>query len=507
MGADIIGGTAEALKAGGKAAGEEMWQGFNNVIKGIWDSNPQNRVSSLPAHDFGKSVLGGLQIVNGLGAGVGTTLQEALKQYSPGAESSNSFLPTGLTGTVRAVLGAPMLLDKNFRERISTKEGLQQVLDELYKPMTYGELFNLVGNIAAYPAASKLISKFREARPGIPSGKMQPIAPEGPLASPEGPSLAFPTNQPLALPPASGMIGPIDTTTAQTIRICVGKGESEAVKKATPMPVSSIPKEPIPAPGEVPAPAPEPLRSASELSMDKTDYMTKLQSSMDIAIERSRKIIEEELAPEVAAPEKAPAEVAMPAKELQGLAEFVTPKAGRRARKAPPTSPETATGVTDILKSEGGFVDPLMAAHMVVGAAVGGTQGDTPEERIRNMLIGMGVGAASSRISKRVIESLKKDAPRVLDDSIPTVPGYRTPAPASTVEMPKSGGLSAEEIIRTKRITPEQASDARKISLQATQQVFETARKIQRGEDVPAGDLKYAVGLSAKLQRIVKDKV
>lgn len=74
-----------------------------------------------------------------------------------------------------------------------------------------------------------------------------------------------------------------------------------------------------------------------------------------------------------------------------------------RSESTHPTSAEVAPAanatLTDILQNQqGSAVNPLVSgiARAGVGAAIGGTQGDTTEERIRNAAIGAGVGALAS---------------------------------------------------------------------------------------------------------------
>src|SRR4029453_16588821 len=58
-----------------------------------------------------------------------------------------------------------------------------------------------------------------------------------------------------------------------------------------------------------------------------------------------------------------------------------------------------------------GAVDAGLLARMALGAAAGGTQGDTAEERVRNAFLGMGLGAAlSGKLAARLRDVYKESA-------------------------------------------------------------------------------------------------
>lgn len=65
-----------------------------------------------------------------------------------------------------------------------------------------------------------------------------------------------------------------------------------------------------------------------------------------------------------------------------------------------PTAPTPKT----LGPGEGGTIDPTLLRMMgggTIGGAIGGTQGDTPQERLRNILLGMGVGATAAGLGPK----------------------------------------------------------------------------------------------------------
>src|SRR4030095_5279063 len=58
-----------------------------------------------------------------------------------------------------------------------------------------------------------------------------------------------------------------------------------------------------------------------------------------------------------------------------------------------------------------GAVDAGLLARMALGAAAGGTQGATAEDRVRNAFLGMGLGAAlSGKLAARLRDVYKESA-------------------------------------------------------------------------------------------------
>src|SRR3990167_6640614 len=70
-------------------------------------------------------------------------------------------------------------------------------------------------------------------------------------------------------------------------------------------------------------------------------------------------------------------------------------------------------------RTQSGGVSPELAgtlARIATGAAIGGSQGDTPEERILNAFLGAGLGAAlSKRLAVKVMDAYKSS--RLADET------------------------------------------------------------------------------------------
>lgn len=61
----------------------------------------------------------------------------------------------------------------------------------------------------------------------------------------------------------------------------------------------------------------------------------------------------------------------------------------------------------DLFRAIPGYAEPQLLAQMAAGAIAGGTVGDTPEERITNAFLGMGLGAVAPQLAKAAWRSYK----------------------------------------------------------------------------------------------------
>lgn len=144
--------------------------------------------------------------------------------------------------------------------------------------------------------------------------------------------------------------------------------------------------------------------------------------------------------------------------------------------------------------------NPAILARTVVGAVIGGSQGDTPEERLRNGLIGLGMGAfASKAIINKMVDSLRKVAPAIFDSTLGNVPGFKLPEQPIRVIRPSSGGMTFDQLASMPRGVILDATQLREVShitTQSVMQVFDVAKRIMAGDDIAAGSLRQAMAIA-----------
>lgn len=155
-GAGALESASAGLKAGVKTAAETFWQGASNFATGAVNYFGQGERQARDVAS-GQTLYGALQVLSALPAGAGAAVQEALKNYKPGMEKEVALPggPNSAVHYVRTILSLPAkYLDPETQKQI--KENPQAWMNEMDKPMTYGELSNLVTQFAAPVAAGKL---------------------------------------------------------------------------------------------------------------------------------------------------------------------------------------------------------------------------------------------------------------------------------------------------------------------------------------------------------------
>lgn len=500
------------IKAGKEALGSaytHFTNGLYNAVGGKLDKPSYSTGESAGevVSGMGEMLLGGLTLTMALPAGVGASVQRAMETYVPGLEKSVA-IGEKVAGVIRTTLAAPMLLDPNFRAQFHDSQKMDQVLIALNAPMTYGELMDTIVQFAVPVAAGKMAKRaFKTAAP-----EPEPLQVK---------YAADPMPQQKALPPAPYEMGtgaPEPMTAEHLSTRLMLLSEELRAKEGKPTPKAAPAEEPAPTSeltrGRVEVPAPEapkaaepaapktpegPLQTAGELAME---HHTRLATALDAAVKRVEAILN-----------------------------------------------------TD---AEAGKIAPGLLVRMAVGAAIGGTQGDTPEERIAYALAGMGLGAASSGLARKMAAAIREDpkAAPILEPTNPRVPGWST-RPAvqpgenfqpnyariettpQTVRVMKNiyrsaaGDIAeqgrgvrtlamqdtaAMEMLRSGKMTPERIAAfepgttltgealkaARHIEVRAAEYVSELADRIHKGEPFEPGELRQAIAVSRVISTNVR---
>lgn len=176
-------------------------------------------------------------------------------------------------------------------------------------------------------------------------------------------------------------------------------------------------------------------------------------------------------------------------------------------------SNESPVNLGNPLTEQSGKADVGLLARLAVGAAIGGTQGDTPEERIAYML-GLGLAGAKApwlmKYAKNLVGSLRSDpktAP-LLDVTNPKVPGTSPPVDPlkgiqktiDTVAGPNKDTLY--EILKLEQDTPVQRETLRlgkQLEMKSWEHVKSLVDSIVKGDATEPGALRNALALSRVL--------
>ena len=363
------------LEAAGKAVFESVAAGGKNLAEGIYPGRPRASDLRSQASGVGQGLLGALQIATAPFPGLMAGVTQAIRNWTP--ESGETVvLPGGENspaGYARAILGvAGLALDPATRAADP-----RDVAAMLNAPMTLDEFLGTLAGFAAPVAAPKLLPRSLKGA--------KEVAPAAGEATPAvKPQLALPPHpkEPLVTPPPISMTPNEVAIELRTILEQIPKPEATPVTREAARVQGRTPLEaPLRAPEPVPTEAavPEgPLKSAVERVMEgQPERPGDLSSAMDIAVRRSEQLIAQEIK----------------------------------------------------VSGEAGSVDSLLLARLALGAAAGGTQGDTPEERILNMFLGMGLSAAlSPRLARGVITAYKES--RLADETGAVNFGAFRPRPA-----------------------------------------------------------------------------
>ena len=160
-------------------------------------------------------------------------------------------------------------------------------------------------------------------------------------------------------------------------------------------------------------------------------------------------------------------------------------------------------------KGEGGEVgrvDLGMLARMSVGAAIGGTQGDTPEERVAFALGGLFLGAASKKIAQRLVTAFRQD-PKIaplLDTQNPKVPSAPRDATVATRALIEGTGERAlvDKILtleETDVLTAAELKGGKQIEMGLWERVRDLSERLRADETIPEGTLRETLALAQTL--------
>jgi hypothetical protein len=481
--------TVETGKAGYQHFVNGLYRSVGNNVKD-WNKVGHTELAGEVLSGMGESILGGLSFLAALPMGIGDSIRRAIEVYTPGGEGSIA-VPGNVAFGIHSVLSIPMLLDPKFREALGDPKRREMLSEEFSKPMTYAELFGLIGTFYPGIKAQHVLQRRigRIVDPSISEPKLGTAFAEGVAESAPRPSIV---NEPLllqqrlALPPRQNRVppgghsDPAMTPEAIAARLQVISeelrgGGAKASKEA---------------PGDKPSPA-ESSSQAKPVERTKTDadvesYYKELGNDFEKAVKTAEETFRE-IVEELNVEER---KIFGPVKEKP-----------TSATKAPRQG--GLGGARSGAAGEAGFVgmDALsVAARAAVGAAIGGTQGDTPEERIAYAMAGLGLGVFGPRMAKTLVEKLRSTSPRILDESNPVIPGYKPPPPQPSVKKPTSGNMTVENILNRDPLfepyTNAEFRQARHIETQAVQQVFDIAKKMKRGESIVPGELKEAMAIA-----------
>ncbi len=536
-----------AEKAGVKAAGETLVTGYQHFVNGLNQRLSGQSVLgnvSESASAAGEMILGGMTVLWALPAGIGAAIHEAVRKFTPGLNDTVA-LPSMPSAMLKASMGLiGMGLDPESRRLLFTadtskmsKEDIdkrQAMVDEIYKPMTYGELIDNVASIGSSGLLGTVLSRVAglkgkgavsENIPRPEPLKVQDAASatpkrlwKEPTSPTEYPSKPWMTSEEMA------------ARLGQVAEDLHGKVEGKSAV--------------------APAKAPEqaPTASVAEPPPPDASYTTHLKSAIEIATQKAEEMLTEEAKsnPELASltPKETTAKVdkrrGKPVSnepltdaetkfltEDQGMSpEDISTMQPREARrvlidaKMKARQPlgelagEAEAEVQRQLKlGESGKVDIPLIARMAVGAAIGGTQGDTPEERIAYMLGGMALGG----FAPRLISIFRKDpaiAP-ILDETNPKMPGASPPqdilSPVQRViktNTPPESMDAINRILRSDPDVPLTRDDLRQghiTEMKTWGRLKNMAdRMIDDGESFPDGELKNTLAFARTLHDNIK---
>lgn len=518
-----------ALKAGGKAGVEAAATGVDRLLRGTWnlllsgEPHPSDvgrgtmvEVASGLAGKAAavKDVVDGLfEIILSPGIGAGAAIQQFMKNVTPGAEQT-PVLAGGAGGPsqlARAAAGMPV-----FKAGMTAEEKAAA-----QAPMTLGELTNIATILATPVGIHKVFG-----------GKTPPTPAPAPAPAVEAPKKMLA----LRSAPIEAKRSTVDVTLAERIAAGVRSPETEALVRER---ASARIAEASTVPTEKPTVVGPGAQRAELLGLPEREQLRALERTP--LSEPTRGVAEPAAAPG-AAPE-GPLGSALDV-ALQKAEQAI--KEGLREEKPAPTpTPEGG----EILSAG---LDPTrvpLLARAAIGGLLGGATGDTPEERIRNAFLGMGIGAVLSRtMAQRTAEALKDQSgalffakrPRVDPLREPYQPNYnRIKAEADVkrlmknvyrtfkepiVEQQRGVRTHAEteaaalDLIRSGKVTPERILGLepgaiataeelvafRKVEVQAATQALEIAEAVTRGDPVNPGEIRQAIAFSGAISRNVR---
>lgn len=544
-------------KAAAQAVGAQLKSAWGHFTSGVWrtaqSSMDPNNSGTESLNGFGEILLGGMEVMMALPAGVGAYVRAAIKDFVPGLENTTALSPDA-SAALRVTFGLPgVVLDPETRQALAgdpkktpeERMAIRQAMwDELKKPMTYGELMEFAAMFAVPGVISKGLKTKARTGPmpeplrvqeatGVPQApRVEPsLAPE--IAA-ERLSKAAETLEPQmvetpgAQPRPGARVetpgGPTPRPDA-TIETPPARGAVREADVRPGAPEGQLPEALDVAEGRAPT-----LARAMDVAGKRADEI--FRAEKDPKLQEFMKEIEElqkrpaptveEAAGEKPAPKgkggKTPEELA---KEAPGpktppdelIAEVEKEMKGRPAEEieAEINKRMKVEGKPEARAGEAGKIETSLLARMAVGAVIGGTQGDTPEERVAFMLLGMGLGTvASRRVAKAFIARIKGDPATepILDPSLPKTPGFRqidlTPsveriinevAPGDKASIGRVLGATPEEVLsREDLITAKKAEQA------TWKRVQELSSDIRSGQIVKPGDLKAALALARTLR-------
>lgn len=528
------------LAAGASAAWDTWQHGATNFLKGTARSlNPfRGQEDEFQVVPLGQQVLGVVQMLSALPAGLGATVQQAIGNYAP-EKGKLIAIPGGRTDPgqppspaayIRTIMAVPQLLfDPETR-----KQDPRLTEQMLAEPIRYDELANMVAQLAMMPAMNKALGLGR--KPGAATEPAPAAAPPVAAAEPKmlGPRV-------LETPPPAA---PVAAMTPDQIAIEL-RTVLENVPTPTPRGVRPSQGEPGLVSG--PEPAQIPAGQVSLLDAQGKPIMS-VVSEAAAGVERER-LRSFERTPmdqpsRVGQTEPTAAAPATPEGALGTAYEQAVGKIDAQLR----TEQEYISEWNRIM-NETGSIDTGLVARMAVGAVLGCGTGDTPEACLRNGLIGAGLGAVASRsLATKLAATIKGETPtlaegppkranagRVQADEV-YQPNYsRIAADADVKRTMKTihRGVAdkiteamkrptshdettkaAWDLIQQEKVTPETllrgdpvlpddlpafGKAARDLSVGAATEVVDLAKKVQAGETLRPGELRGAISLSGAL--------
>jgi len=470
----------------------------------------------------GRATIGGLEAVGFAGAPVGHVagrlgeeLTKATGELSDEVltqrlERAKKYNP-GEVGVYEAILATPA-------------EQRGEAVYDAYR--SGGEL--AIGAVPGYSKAFKVISRLAE-RIGVAEDVARPagqVPTETPLSTAadvagregratrgyaEGAQLLERQTTPMRpeLPPQPTAIM-VDEFN-RVVDVPVRSSEELAVARREAMRATH--RTPLEAEGRLapePAAAPAGPEAAGELSSAGEQAMKRAEAALAKDLEPRVQRLEDALAKapeEPTAPGRAEGAIRMEveprpepgSKEANALAEEQAQvrqefEDFKSSRAAQPAAAETAPAAGAALPrpGEAGFATAGTLVRMALGALAGGATGETPEEQIRNGLIGAGVGAALSRRTATHLAAALKDERGGVDITKifrrrPTGELITPRVQAGEQYQPNYERIAAEGDLRRLMVNvhrqfAEQITAAQRIPTTHRETTFEAARMIEKGE-------------------------
>jgi len=486
-----------------KTTKEALGQAYTHFTRGamtVIENSASDASDTAALSGAGEALLGGLSALMALPLGVGAGFKRALETYVPGFEKGVALTEEN-AAYIRTFLGLPsFLLDPETRKlafshssELTREELAQQrmLVEELYKPMTYGELFENLVAVAIPSLVTRGVGK-RAAK------KRTTVPPPEPLQVQDATRAADVPRTQSAMTPES---------IAERIAV--------------------VAEELTPAVAEVP------LKSAAELALGRTEHFLRLRTSIEVATKRAEEIIREEAAtiPELSklleekvapgaagksTPSPIPTEPGavvkptpspIPAEPVEPLAKPLN--RGRRAKlPVMPDIPEPGGA------GEAGRISINLLARMAVGAAIGGTQGDTPEDRVAFALGGMFVGVVAPRVARRLVSAFRSDpkiAP-ILDSTNTKMPGFSTLEASTQPQriLKTLAGENKDLVDKLLSLQPDEVLSidelrlTRQVEMRTWERVQELVDDIVADKPFEAGELKWTFAAARTLNDYIK---